>query len=57
MAHAAWNALSQNAFNPVTRGDDAMMWIGESGIVTAAVMIPLLLLVGRMYRGVTEAAT
>jgi len=49
VAHATSNALTQNAFNPVTQGNNSMLWIGESGVVVAAVMILLLLLVKRMY--------
>lgn len=50
VAHATSNALTQNAFNPVTQGNNSMLWIGESGIVVAVVLILLLLFVKRMYR-------
>lgn len=53
VAHATSNALSQNAFNPVTRGADSMLWVGESGIVTATVLIVLILLLKKMYRHLT----
>jgi len=49
VAHATSNALTQNAFNPVTQGDNAMLWIGESGIVTAIVLILLLLFIKRTF--------
>jgi CAAX protease family protein len=48
VAHAVSNALTQNAFNPVTQGDNKMLWIGESGIVTAVVLILLIFLVKKM---------
>jgi membrane protease YdiL (CAAX protease family) len=50
VAHATSNALTQSAFNPVTQGNNSMLWIGESGIVTAVVLLLLVLLVRRMYR-------
>lgn len=50
VAHATWNALTQNAFNPVTQGDNSMLWIGESGIIIAVVGISLLFFVWKMYR-------
>ncbi len=49
VAHATSNALTQNAFNPVTQGDNSMLWIGESGIVTAVVLILMIFLVKKMY--------
>lgn len=49
VAHATSNALTQNAFNPVTQGVNSMLWIGESGIVTAIVLVLLLLFVKRKY--------
>lgn len=49
LAHATSNALTQFAFNPVTHGKHAMLWIGESGIVVAVVMVSSIFLVKRMY--------
>jgi membrane protease YdiL (CAAX protease family) len=49
VAHATSNALTQSAFNSVTRGNNSMLWIGESGIVTAVVLLLLIFLVKRMY--------
>lgn len=49
VAHATSNALTQIAFNPVTRGNNSMLWIGESGIVTAMVLLLLIVLSKRMY--------
>lgn len=49
VAHATSNALTQNAFNPVTQGSNSMLWIGESGIVSAIVLVLLLVFVRRIY--------
>jgi len=49
VAHATSNALTQNAFNPVTQGEASMLWIGEGGILTAVVMVSIMLLVRRAY--------
>lgn len=49
VAHATSNALTQTAFNPVTQGNNSMLWIGESGIVTAMVLLLLIFLVKRKY--------
>ena len=51
VAHATSNALSQNAFNPVTQGESQMLWIGESGIITAIVLILLLIFIKRRFFG------
>lgn len=53
LAHATSNALTQTAFNPVTRGNNSMLWIGESGIVTAVVLLVLIFLVKSKYRHLT----
>ena len=49
VAHATSNALTQSAFNPVTQGDNSMLWIGESGIVMAVVLVLMIFLVKRVY--------
>ena len=49
VAHATSNALTQTAFNPVTQGNHSMLWIGESGIVTAVVLLFMIILVKKMY--------
>jgi membrane protease YdiL (CAAX protease family) len=49
VAHATWNALTQSAFNPVTQGDNSMLWIGESGIVMALVLVLMIFLLKRVY--------
>jgi len=35
LLHASWNAIIQDAFDPFTGGDNALLWIGESGILVA----------------------
>jgi len=37
--HAAWNAIIQVAFDPVSTGAGATLWVGESGIFVALTMI------------------
>jgi uncharacterized protein len=37
--HAAWNAVIQVAFDPASTGAGATLWVGESGILVAFVMI------------------
>jgi membrane protease YdiL (CAAX protease family) len=37
--HAAWNSVIQVAFDPASKGAGATLWVGESGILVALVMI------------------
>jgi len=37
--HAAWNSVIQVAFDPASTGAGATLWVGESGILVALVMI------------------
>jgi membrane protease YdiL (CAAX protease family) len=37
--HAAWNSVIQVAFDPASTGANATLWVGESGILVAIVMI------------------
>jgi CAAX protease family protein len=37
--HSAWNAIIQAAFDPASHGARAELWIGESGILVALIMI------------------
>jgi len=37
--HSAWNAIIQAAFDPASHGAQAELWIGESGILVALIMI------------------
>ncbi len=49
VAHATFNALTQGAFNPVTKGENSMLWVGESGIVVAVVLVLMVFLLRRNY--------
>jgi membrane protease YdiL (CAAX protease family) len=42
--HAAWNAIIQSVFDRVTVGGAAAVWVGESGVLVAAVLVGLALL-------------
>jgi membrane protease YdiL (CAAX protease family) len=37
--HGAWNSIVQGAFDPVTTGAGATLWVGEAGILTALAMV------------------
>ena len=37
--HAAWNAVIQTAFDPASTGAEALLWVGESGILVALTMV------------------
>jgi membrane protease YdiL (CAAX protease family) len=42
--HAAWNAIIQSVFDRVTAGGGATVWVGESGLLVALVLVGLALL-------------
>jgi uncharacterized protein len=46
-AHGAWNAIIQQAFDPVAKGPVAGLWTGESGILTAVVLVVVTVIVSR----------
>jgi membrane protease YdiL (CAAX protease family) len=37
--HAAWNSIIQGAFDPVSTGAGAALWVGEAGILTALALV------------------
>jgi membrane protease YdiL (CAAX protease family) len=37
--HAAWNSVILRGFDPVTAGTEAMLWVGESGILTSLALL------------------
>lgn len=37
--HASWNAVIQGSFDASTKGENAYLWTGESGILVALVMV------------------
>jgi uncharacterized protein len=46
-AHSAWNAIIQQAFDPVATGPVAGLWTGESGILTVVVLVVVAVIVSR----------
>jgi membrane protease YdiL (CAAX protease family) len=44
VAHAAWNSIIQDVLDKSTQGDNAALWTGESGLLTAVVLVVLALL-------------
>jgi membrane protease YdiL (CAAX protease family) len=49
VAHAAWNSIIQGVFDKSTLGDNATLWTGESGLLTAVVLIVLALLATALH--------
>jgi membrane protease YdiL (CAAX protease family) len=41
VAHGAWNSVIQSVFDAATTGPGAAVWTGESGLLTAAVLLAL----------------
>ena len=37
--HAAWNRIIQGPFDGATMGAGAMLWVGESGVLTALTLV------------------
>jgi membrane protease YdiL (CAAX protease family) len=46
-AHSAWNSLIQGPFDGATKGPNAALWTGESGIFTIIVLVVVAVLVSR----------
>jgi membrane protease YdiL (CAAX protease family) len=46
-AHSAWNSIIQGPFDGATKGTGAALWTGESGILTAVVLVVVVVLVSR----------
>jgi uncharacterized protein len=46
-AHSAWNSIIQGPFDGATKGANAALWTGESGILTLIVLVVLSVLVSR----------
>ena len=38
IAHASWNVLIQGVFDPFTTGTRALLWTGESGLLTVTTL-------------------
>jgi membrane protease YdiL (CAAX protease family) len=47
LAHSAWNMIIQNPFDHAASGPGATLWVGEAGILTAAVLVVTAVLVSR----------
>src|SRR4051812_18728513 len=47
LAHSAWNMIIQNPFDHAASGPGATLWVGEAGILTAAVLVVAAVLVSR----------
>jgi membrane protease YdiL (CAAX protease family) len=47
LAHSAWNMIIQNPFDHAATGPGATLWVGEAGILTAAVLVVVAVLVSR----------
>lgn len=45
--HAAWNSLIQIVFNPISKGPEAALWIGEAGIFVTLAMLIAAIIVSR----------
>ena len=37
--HVAWNDIIQTGFHPLTTGSGKQLWVGETGVLTALVLI------------------
>lgn len=44
--HAAWNSMIQVAFDPASEGNQAALWVGESGILVAMTMVVAAMIAG-----------
>lgn len=47
VAHGAWNTVIQILFDPSTAGPNHIVWVGESGLFTAATVVAMAVLVTR----------
>jgi membrane protease YdiL (CAAX protease family) len=45
LAHSAWNMIIQNPFDHAASGPGATLWVGEAGILTAAILVVAAVLV------------
>jgi uncharacterized protein len=46
-AHSAWNAIIEGPFDGATKGPNAALWTGESGILTVIVLVVVAVIVSR----------
>jgi membrane protease YdiL (CAAX protease family) len=52
LAHAAWNSIIQGPFDHASQSPGASLWIGESGVIVATVILIITVLVARRRWGV-----
>jgi membrane protease YdiL (CAAX protease family) len=53
--HVAWNVIIQTGFHPLTAGASKQLWVGESGLLTALVVVVVAVIYSR--RGLTIIRT
>jgi membrane protease YdiL (CAAX protease family) len=49
VAHAAWNSIIQGVLDKSTQGGNTALWTGESGLLTAVVLVALTLLTTALH--------
>lgn len=55
LLHGAWNGIIQTGFDPASTGPGALTWVGESGILVAAVCLTIGVLAARaLWPGVVS---
>ncbi len=54
IAHGSWNIVIQSVFDPFAPGERSAMWVGESGVLTVAMLWLLVALVWRRKWAGTE---
>jgi CAAX protease family protein len=47
VAHGAWNTVIQMLFDPSTAGPNHIVWVGESGLLTAVTLAGLTVVIAR----------
>jgi membrane protease YdiL (CAAX protease family) len=45
--HVAWNVAIQVGFQPLTTGDSSQVWVGESGVITALILVAAAIIYSR----------
>lgn len=50
IAHAVWNAVTQIALNLAVEGENAYLWIGESGLLVWVVLVGTAVVINRFWR-------
>jgi membrane protease YdiL (CAAX protease family) len=54
--HAAWNTAIQAGFDPATTGAGKALWVGESGLLTALVLVIVAVVAARRHRSARGAS-